>query len=129
MKYEIMNNGQVMYTEDDVSWMHYDMEYHIELKHDTGTLTASIYNYLNESQDFDGIDIVFDIDGEQTIVKSASGQASIQCDDYKRIYVTAEKYRGAELSKTTADPNEDDRIAALEQSIAELTMLIASQQS
>ena len=103
-----LENGQVMSSEDGVSWTHYDMEYHIRLQYDAGVLTASIYNYLNEPQSFDGVGIVFDVDGEETTVKSKAGQASIQCIDYKHVYVTADKYRGAELSKPVDQPSQID---------------------
>lgn len=130
MEYEIRENGQVMVSGDGgVSWTHYDMEYHIELKHEVGMLMASIYNYLNEPQNFDGVDISFEVDDVITIVKSREGKASLECADYSQIYVSADKYRGVELVKPVAEPNESDRIAALEQSIAELTLLIAAKQS
>lgn len=65
---------------------YYDQEYHTKLTTDksniladgtdTATITAEVYNYLNEPQQWAG-DIVFELDGVQQIVATTNGQASI----------------------------------------------------
>ena len=66
---------------------YFDQEFHIKLTTDKETInsdgqdviiiTANVYNYLDEQQTVDIVDIVFELDGEKQIVPSTNGQAEI----------------------------------------------------
>lgn len=87
-------NGEVLTVEEvktknqtAIIKKHFDQVYHIKLTTDkttilangvdTATITARIYNYLNEPQDFEGIEITFELNGEIIVETTIQGEASI----------------------------------------------------
>jgi hypothetical protein len=96
MKYEIVNH-EVLTVEEikgetklHIVRKHFDREFHTKLKIDKiniladgidqATITAEVYNYLDEAQtDWTG-DIVFEVDGIEEIVSTTNGVASTTFD-------------------------------------------------
>lgn len=78
----IVNNSQV-YTKrvtdgGTVIVTYHDAEYHFRLTSDGGTVTAQIYDYLGEQQDTDGVEVTFDIDGKQQVLRRRAGPCPLQ---------------------------------------------------
>ena len=109
--YRVIESGQVLTDREPNIWTHYDMEYHVKLivdkptisadGEDIATVTAKVYNYLDEPQsDFTG-DIIFELDGETQAVQTTNGEASITVQSLEPgkmiIRTTIPNFRNGEI--------------------------------
>jgi len=76
---------------------YHDTQYHLRLTAEDGEVTATIYDYLGEPQETDGVTVTFTVDGHEWTAETVQGVATIDAEGYETVTVTADGMRGAEL--------------------------------
>ncbi|MFC2948521.1 hypothetical protein [Virgibacillus sediminis] len=94
MKFEVKSKGEVLSVKEVMTSnqtvkvkTYFDQEFHTKLTTDKETITAdgsagttitaTVYNYLDEPQAEWSGDIIFELDGEQQTILTTNGQAEI----------------------------------------------------
>jgi len=76
----IEENGQVMMERHTGEWTHYDMQYHIRAELVDGGVSAVLFDYLGQPAELSGVEVSFQLDGEEFVIATESGVATLLDD-------------------------------------------------